>query len=95
MQTQIVDFDIVKLHKSQNLLKLIAICVTKNLIVWQICLDTENRNTVIKCQNANMKIMANANLEVDIVGSFMKGMEMIFKVRKAMKGWKKKVRKND
>ena len=36
--------------------------------------------------NANMKIMANANLEVDIVGSFMKSMEMIFKVRKAMKG---------
>ena len=26
-------FNIVKLHKSQNLLKLIAICVTKNLIV--------------------------------------------------------------
>ena len=32
-----------------------------------------------------MKIMANANLEVDIVCSFMKGMEMIFKERKAVK----------
>ena len=86
MQTQIIGFDIVKLHKSQNLLKLIAMCLTKNLIVWQICVDTENRNTVIKYQNANMKIMANANLEVVIVGSFMKGMEMIFKVRKVIKG---------
>jgi hypothetical protein len=66
-----VSFAIANLQKSQNLQRLIAIHVTKNLIVEQICSDTENSNTGIKYQNANRRVMANVNMKVIIAGNVL------------------------